>query len=413
MNPERLPWPAHSRFPREEADLARHFMTVAQQSVPPAVLFLPLLALMMTGHAEGWRVWSWVALFLVIECLLYRRVLRSQRECVTPLDVFKHYPDVRTLMLACGLAWGGAMWFLYPSQASDPYRILLVAWLAGAFSLSCLILAPCRELHRPFFLAYWSYPLLALMTSPDRLDQMVLLGLGLFVLSQWRFVERYRGILFDTVRLKQLNQGMMDELVDMHVQAAIKREELETMRVALTAALERQQRLLECDAPPGCYTPRALRRRLDEAAAHSLSAGARWSLAMFDLDHFKRVNDAFGHQAGDEVLRELVEFLSSLLPPGCSLFRYGGEEFVVLAPGLSEQQLAGQMSEIRQAAAQHVWPGVPADYPVTLSAGVTACRPGDPVKQCLKQADDALYMAKRLGRNRVCLASTLGMMPKE
>jgi len=130
----------------------------------------------------------------------------------------------------------------------------------------------------------------------------------------------------------------------------------------------------------------------------SAARGTPGSLILFDLDHFKSINDTFGHNAGDEVLIGTARLLRATLRPGDQLGRWGGEEFLIALPGVSGVQ-AEQIAERLRAlleAARFAEVGQ-----VTASFGVTACLPDDDLTRCTARADAALYRAKAAGRNRV------------
>lgn len=118
-------------------------------------------------------------------------------------------------------------------------------------------------------------------------------------------------------------------------------------------------------------------------------------VALIDLDHFKRVNDTYGHAAGDRVLRSLADFLCTSLRPPDEVFRLGGEEFLVLLPGVGEA--AGDVMR----RVQERWRAQ--GRVTTFSAGVALHRPGESPDEILARADAALYTAKRAGRDRVVL----------
>lgn len=146
---------------------------------------------------------------------------------------------------------------------------------------------------------------------------------------------------------------------------------------------------------------RALRTVLDEVQRLHTQRGAPASVVLIDLDHFKAVNDAYGHDAGDRILINLVEVLASCLRGRDNIFRLGGEEFVVVAPGTDlegAEQLARKLK--RTLATQLEGPG----GPVTVSIGVAQLGPVESVRQWLARADEALYSAKNRGRDRIVVA---------
>ncbi|MBP76956.1 MAG: diguanylate cyclase [Pseudomonadales bacterium] len=129
------------------------------------------------------------------------------------------------------------------------------------------------------------------------------------------------------------------------------------------------------------------------------------SLVIFDIDHFKRVNDTYGHQTGDEVIRSVAEITSRLARETDFAGRYGGEEFVVLLPGTHLDGAAQFAERLRQAVEQQVldYQGSPLSY--TISLGVATISDDMANYQILlERADKALYASKEQGRNRVTLA---------
>ena len=125
------------------------------------------------------------------------------------------------------------------------------------------------------------------------------------------------------------------------------------------------------------------------------------NLITIDIDHFKQINDRHGHAAGDRVLRTLAEVLKEELPAGGLLARLGGEEFCLLTIGLSSQSAISLADSVRQRCSQITVEGGAEPIRFTFSAGVHQWRPGQSLDQALIRADQALYEAKRAGRNRV------------
>lgn len=145
----------------------------------------------------------------------------------------------------------------------------------------------------------------------------------------------------------------------------------------------------------------ANRRRMVEAIGSELLRFARYghpfSVILIDIDHFKTVNDRFGHAAGDRVLVTLATRTTEVLRDVDTLGRWGGEEFVVILPETRFEETLYKATAL----CAHV-AGMPLleAHPVTISCGVASVRPGDSLDSLLQRADEALYAAKRLGRNR-------------
>lgn len=128
------------------------------------------------------------------------------------------------------------------------------------------------------------------------------------------------------------------------------------------------------------------------------------SLVIFDLDHFKRINDTYGHVPGDHVLIQVAEIVQTMLRTEDVFARYGGEEFVIILRGISLGDAGVLAERIRAAVEQHHFMAGQTRLPVTVSVGVASVEPGtdDPLA-LVEQADAALYAAKEAGRNRVLL----------
>lgn len=183
---------------------------------------------------------------------------------------------------------------------------------------------------------------------------------------------------------------------------------LQTARDVRRVAVLEEQSIT--DPLMGIYNRRHLERRLEEEVGKALRYGLPLSALLLDLDHFKTINDRHGHAGGDRALRALGDLLMDAVRKADIVTRYGGEEIVVLAPhtSLAEGRLLAERLRASVAAKPLVPAGVTEDgkeLHATVSIGVSAL--GDGVRDgpaLLKAADEALYRAKREGRNRVVTA---------
>ncbi|HEX5682871.1 MAG TPA: GGDEF domain-containing protein [Ideonella sp.] len=179
------------------------------------------------------------------------------------------------------------------------------------------------------------------------------------------------------------------------------RERSKRQKAALEAALEQNRMLATQDALTGCLNRRAMTERLGQAMALAARFGTPCSVIMIDLDHFKHVNDAYGHAAGDEVLRTVAELARAQLRDVDALGRWGGEEFLVLLPATSAQDAIACAERLQKKLAEVRFPNIAEDLHLSFSAGVAAIGRDDGVATLIDRADRAMYQAKQAGRARV------------
>lgn len=175
------------------------------------------------------------------------------------------------------------------------------------------------------------------------------------------------------------------------------------LRKKIAQAQSLTELMANTDALTGVPNRRHLMARLQEELARAIRADKPLACVILDVDHFKRVNDTLGHQAGDKVLVALARTVRETVRGYDVLGRFGGEEFMLVLPGtdLDEAvELAGRVRlAVRERLAQATQAPLPG--PVTVSLGVSALRPGDSLETLVKRADAALYRAKQNGRDRV------------
>jgi diguanylate cyclase (GGDEF)-like protein len=178
---------------------------------------------------------------------------------------------------------------------------------------------------------------------------------------------------------------------------------LETMNRELQTALIREQELADTDMLTGINN----RRRLYELAEHEFEIAVRYqhplSILMFDIDHFKRVNDTFGHTIGDRILQQVTQIANTQLRAADIIGRYGGEEFVIVLPMTSAAHAYPLAERLRQEVEALRVPTEKGDAVVTISIGIVEMSQNQPtlsVENLIRRADEAMYTAKQAGRNQ-------------
>ncbi|MEN3346582.1 MAG: diguanylate cyclase [Bradyrhizobium sp.] len=171
--------------------------------------------------------------------------------------------------------------------------------------------------------------------------------------------------------------------------------------VKLKQAYRRIEELAELDELTGAFNRRCIMRMLDEEIARCARSGGTSAIALIDLDHFKRINDVYGHPIGDEALRTFAISMFANLRSIDRFGRYGGEEFLLVLPDLSQDQAVRALERLRTIMADLDWSAFSPGMKLTISAGVTTLRPHESSDTLLARADGALYSAKARGRNRI------------
>jgi diguanylate cyclase (GGDEF)-like protein len=171
--------------------------------------------------------------------------------------------------------------------------------------------------------------------------------------------------------------------------------------VQLKEAYKRIEELAELDELTGSFNRRSIMRMLDDEISRALRSKQPCSVALIDLDWFKRINDRFGHPTGDEVLRTFAITVFANIRSIDRFGRYGGEEFLLILPETEDDAAERTLNRLRAIVADLDWSAISSGMNVTISAGVTKLLPDDAPDSILARADAALYRAKDLGRNKV------------
>lgn len=179
------------------------------------------------------------------------------------------------------------------------------------------------------------------------------------------------------------------------------RARLTSQRAELGQALERIRLLATRDTLTGLLNRRAALDELRRALGLSLRRDQPLVLALADLDHFKLVNDGFGHHVGDRVLQAFATAAEAQLRGSDRVARWGGEEFLFVLPDTNEAQARTCLDRLRTAFSASTVDGLPLHHPLSFSAGVARCTSLTDIDAAIERADRAMYAAKVAGRNRI------------
>ncbi len=216
-----------------------------------------------------------------------------------------------------------------------------------------------------------------------------LAGVLVAILLSWGMVAlRTRSLVHHRTELERL--------------VAERTAQLQQEKQALAEAREELQIQATHDSLTGLWNRAAILEHLQREATRAVREGSVLSVIMADLDHFKQVNDSYGHLCGDRVLRDSAQRLQVCLRRYDFIGRYGGEEFLILMPGCDPALNAGRFEELLGCIHARPFTGCGEEFHVSCSLGVTVLRPesGAPSpEELLQSADEALYRAKMAGRN--------------
>ena len=214
--------------------------------------------------------------------------------------------------------------------------------------------------------------------------------------------------LLGTILDKMLNEakGMILSGKDLNSRMDISSNELELLK----KKLEKYKQDAETDALTGLANRRKLEKQLGLTIKKSLTDKTPLSLIMVDIDHFKRINDTFGHLTGDGVLRVLAALFRQQLKGKDLPARFGGEEFMLMLPDTSLEDAAAVAENIRSVLTSREWKQKVSGKSmgkITISLGVAEFKANESIKSLIERTDKALYFAKKNGRNQVATEKNL------
>lgn len=182
------------------------------------------------------------------------------------------------------------------------------------------------------------------------------------------------------------------------------RRTLHRRTIELKVANQRIEELAQLDELTGLLNRRHILKCLKEEITRAQRTNSSCSIALIDLDFFKRINDQFGHPAGDEALRTFAISIFANIRTIDKLGRYGGEEFLLVMPDTAKDQAVRTLDRLRSIVSELDWTPISGSSKLTMSAGICTVRQADSTEEILARADIALYRAKDAGRNCVVAA---------
>jgi len=298
------------------------------------------------------------------------RILVAEDDSITRRLLQAHLTQSGHEVVAC--ADGGQAWKVL--NADDPPNLVVLDWMMPGMDGVTI----CRELRKREEQGYTYIILLTGKTGTKDVIEGLEAGADDYIMKP-----------FDAHELK------------VRVRAGSRIIQLQQQLVAALTASEYQALH---DHLTGLWNRRAITGVLDRELARTHRHHGSLGVVMGDLDHFKRINDTYGHLAGDEVLRQVAQRIVSLVRPYDAVGRYGGEELLIVCPGSDTERTRRMAERLRQSLSES--PLIVSEgtfVEVSMSFGVTSIQQ-DPKRDAgslIREADEALYRAKEMGRNRV------------
>jgi diguanylate cyclase (GGDEF)-like protein len=305
------------------------------------------------------------------------------------------YTRVLIAVALCGLCVG-APFAVYHLMWGNPLISLLLAPIIVLQGVSLILLR--RKGFNPW---------IALFLAVMQMSATVLIHIQMGLLASfWIFasavanyyiVDRYQALAINVIACLA-SAWLAFDSVDMAFRFSAAFGMINVFLFAFSAQLEKKNleldRMLTVDPLTRAGNRTALEDALRRVKSQYTRAHIPATVIMLDLDNFKEINDTQGHTAGDQVLRRMSSLIQSRLRPTDKLFRFGGEEFLVITENTSINQAAYLAEDIRKM--------IEAERGLTISAGLAELRADESTDQLINRADRALYKAKSMGRNWVC-----------
>ncbi len=216
-------------------------------------------------------------------------------------------------------------------------------------------------------------------------------------------LESLAGVVKQMVEESRAVHGLVSDTQQRLQEGRQRATELEAQVRNLESELRRLSEEVSTDVLTEVANRRGLMAAFEVETARLERQGGELAIGLLDIDNFKKLNDTLGHSVGDMALKSLAGHVHKQLRAVDVVARFGGEEFVVLLPGVAVEEAQVTLTRLQRTLSASLFMHDGREVFVTFSAGVTKFRPGEPLESALERADEALYEAKRTGKNRTCI----------
>jgi diguanylate cyclase (GGDEF)-like protein len=350
------------------------------------------------------RALTWSLLIVCVELLIIGFGRRFRTAVLAGSSVSRWLNAQFVCCGLLGLMWGAATWFVWAPDKFLAY-ITTLCVLVGVSFICMVVMAPMRWAMLPFSAGIALLPLSQLPLINQTVGYEIGVGWVVMVAVQLRYSWELRRELVLQIDSSVRNGLLVQRLKQVGRELTLANAEKEARNAELNAVMQQLNQLVTFDQLTGAYSRRYFMEELDRQVALHVRHGAPVSLIMLDLDHFKLINDRYGHSVGDRALREAALHARAELRDGDILGRVGGEEFLVLLPMTNRAAACNLAERLRMALAAAVLMEGTQTIHIHASLGVAELSPNEDASAWLQRVDAALYQAKSTGRNRVVAAA--------
>ena len=380
-------------------EMVNTYLQQSRISVYSAFLLVMFLASSYYHIANTKNIIIWVLTITAIDAYIVYTSFQFKRDLsIYQISFFRN--RLHFLLILCGLAWGSAFVFLLDAHHPQPtdYRVAAVIGVVIAFSASTLsasvrglvgfvisvsFLAALYFLSNFEYFRWWFFGLIGLV--------------GACLFFGW-MTNKY---ILGQIENRLLNVSYVDELRMLSDKIETTNQDFAKRNIEMQDMQKRLQLLASNDELTGLHNRRYILERIEEKLPEIRRHQLNFCVMMMDVDHFKNVNDEFGHAAGDDVLRTTANILTRELRQGDIVARYGGEEFLMLLPMTELVSAEALVERLREAIEKQTYTFEGTLISVTASFGITQHLLEDTADKMIDRADKALYQAKLAGRNCV------------
>jgi diguanylate cyclase (GGDEF)-like protein len=353
---------------------------------------------------------SWLAMILPIEVAI---LFIAKRFSALDATSGKSCPWARAQIVisgSAGLVWGAAVLFIPATDHLLAY-LAVVAILVGVMGYSIITMCLYRAATWSYFGGIFVVLMLQLLLSDNPLKNVIAVGFGAQLIAQILGAGSLRTMMMKDIESHVRHKVLVQLMSEARVQLEQVHRDVQAKNTQLNTAIAQLNELVAHDQLTGAYSRRYMWEQMERLASLHQRYGQPVCLIMLDLDHFKNINDRFGHPAGDRALITVVNVVTAQLRDGDMLGRLGGEEFLVLLPMTDLESATFLAHRLRTTLAEVVFTEGAASIHLPASFGVAELSAQEDVNTWFRRLDGALYQAKTQGRNTVVIAPSDAVVP--